>query len=314
MSREKVYAGVDVSGSALDVAFRPEGRVLRVENNEEGIGKLCKLLRKASPGLVAMEATGGLETLAATVLSLKGFSVAVVNPRQVRDFARSTGRLAKTDAIDAEVIARFAEAVKPEPRPIKDKGEQELAELLARRTQVVQMLVAEKNRLGRATSKRVAGEIREHIAWLEQRLKGIDKDMGEAVKNSALWRVKDDLLRSVPGVGKVLSVSLLAKMPELGSLDSRAAAALVGVAPMNRDSGLFKGRRVVWGGRADIRAALYMATVSAVRHNPVIRAFYERLRDRGKVFKVAITACMRKLIVILNAMIKNNEPWRCQLS
>lgn len=311
MSEGKVYAGIDVSGAVLDIAFCPESKVLQVENNEEGVRKLCKLLKKASPELVALEATGGLESLAATSLALKGFAVAVVNPRQVRDFAKATGRLAKTDAIDAAVIARFAEAVKPEPRKLKDSNEQELSELLARRTQVVQMLVAEKNRLGRTTSKRVLKEIREHIAWLERRLKGVDKDMGSAIKNSELWRAKDDLLRSVPGVGKVLSVSLLAKMPELGRLDRKAAAALVGVAPMNRDSGVFKGKRVVWGGRADVRTALYMATVSAIRHNPVIRAFYDRLRERGKAYKVAVTACMRKMIVILNAILKNNEPWRC---
>lgn len=312
MSKVQVYAGIDVSGAVLDVAFSPEGKALRVENNEEGIRELCKLLQKLSPRLVALEATGGLESLAATGLALKGLAVAVVNPRQVRDFAKATGRLAKTDAIDAEVIARFAEAVKPEPRLLKDDNEQELSELLARRTQVVQMLVAEKNRLGRTTSRRVSREIREHITWLERRLKNIDKDMGTAIKGSPLWRAKDDLLRSVPGVGKVLSVSLLAKMPELGKLDRRSVAALVGVAPLNRDSGFIKGHRSVWGGRADVRAALYMATVSAARHNPVIRAFYEQLRQRGKRPKVAMTACMRKLIVILNTMIKNSEPWQCE--
>ena len=212
--------------------------------------------------------------------------------------------------MDAEVIAHFAEAVKPEVRPLKSEEEQELAALLARRGQMVQMVVAEKNRLGRTGNRRIRKELKEHIAWLERRLKNIDKDIESAIKDSPVWRVKDDLLRSVPGVGKVLSMSLMAKMPELGRLDRRQAAALVGVAPLNRDSGTFRGRRSVWGGRADVRTALYMATLSAVRFNPVISAFYMQLKGKGKKPKVALTACMRKLIVMLNAMMKNNEPWR----
>ena len=233
----------------------------------------------------------------------------MVNPRQVRDFAKATGRLAKTDAIDAEVIAHFAEVIKPEARPLKDEDEQELSELIVRRTQVIQMLVAEKNRLSRTSRKRIRNELKEHIAWLERRLKKTNKDIETAIKESSAWRAKDDLLRSVPGVGKVLSMSLMAKMPELGKLNRREVAALVGVAPLNRDSGMFRGSRHVWGGRADVRTALYMATLSAVRYNPVISAFYMQLRDRGKKPKVALTACMRKLIVMLNAMLKNNETW-----
>lgn len=311
MEKTKVFfTGIDVSGEALDLAVRPDGKSMRVDNSDEGIKELAKYLKQVSPTLVVFEATGGLEALAASALAAQGFPVAVVNPRQVRDFAKATGRLAKTDAIDAEVIAHFAEAVKPEVRPLKGEEEQELSELIARRTQVVQMLVAEKNRLGRTGRKRIRKELTEHIVWLERRLKNIDKDIESAIKESPAWRVRDDLLRSVPGVGKVLSMSLMAKMPELGRLDRREAAALVGVAPLNRDSGLFKGRRSVWGGRADVRTALYMAALSAVRCNPVISAFYKRLKEGGKKPKVALTACMRKLIVMLNAMIKNNEPWR----
>lgn len=312
MESTKVFAGIDVSKGKLDIALHPDGRSMTVDNTDDGIRKLCKILKKASPELIVFEATGGIETLAATRLALKKLKVAVVNPRQVRAFAKATGKLAKTDAIDAEVIAHFAEAVKPEARPLKDENEQELSALIARRTQVVQMLVAEKNRLGRTHSKRILKELKEHIAWLECRLKNTNKDIETAIKESPLWRVKDNLLQSVPGVGKVLSMSLMAKLPELGRLNRREVAALVGVAPLNRDSGFYKGSRSVWGGRADVRTALYMATVSAVKHNPVISAFYMQLKERGKKPKVALTACMRKLIVMLNAMVRNNEPWHCE--
>ena len=311
MKKTKVFAGIDVSKGSLDMAVRPDGKSMTVDNSDEGIRELANHLRQVSPMLLVFEATGGLEALAASALAAEGFPVAVVNPRQVRDFAKATGRLAKTDAIDAEVIAHFAEAVKPEVRPLKSEEEQELSALIARRTQVVQMLVAEKNRLGRTGSKRIRKELKEHIAWLERRLKNIDKDIESAIKDSPVWRVKDDLLRSVPGVGKATSSMLLAGVPELGRLDRRQVAALVGVAPLNRDSGLMKGRRSVWGGRAAVRSALYMATLSAVRFNPVIRDFYKRLRESGKRPKVALTACMRKLLVILNAMARSGETWCC---
>lgn len=312
MKNTQVFAGVDVSKGTLDIAFRPDGKSMTVDNSDEGIKKLCKLLKKASPELIVLEATGGLEVLAASILVSKGFSVAVVNPRQVRDFAKATGRLAKTDALDAEVIAHFAEVIKPEVRPLKDEDEQDLAELITRRTQVIQMLVAEKNRLCRTGRKRIRKELKEHIEWLQRRLKKMDKDIESAIKESPAWMDKDDLLRSVPGVGKVLSMALLAKMPELGSLNSKQIAALAGVAPINRDSGKFKGIRRIWGGRADVRTALYMSTLAAVRCNPVIRDHYIQLKERGKKPKVALTACMRKLIVMLNAMVKNNEPWHCE--
>ncbi len=309
MEKTQVFAGVDVSKGTLDIAFRPDGKSMTVDNNDEGIKKLCKRFKKLSPELIVLEATGGLEVLAASILVSKGFSVAVVNPRQIRDFAKATGKLAKTDALDAEVIAHFAEVIKPEVRPLKDEAEQGLAELIARRTQVIQMLVAEKNRLCRTGGKRIRKELKEHIEWLERRLKKMDKDIESAIKESPVWMVKDDLLRSVPGVGKVLSMALLAKMPELGSLNSKQIAALAGVAPINRDSGKFRGSRRIWGGRADVRTALYMSTLTAVRCNPVIRDHYMQLKERGKKPKVALTACMRKLIVMLNAMMKNNEPW-----
>jgi len=311
MENTQVFAGVDVSKETLDISLRPDGKSMTVDNSDDGIKKLCKLLKKESPELIVLEATGGLEVLAASALVCKGFLVAVVNPRQVRDFAKATGRLAKTDALDAELIAHFAEVIKPEARPLKDEAEQDLAELVARRTQVVQMLVAEKNRLGRTGRKVIRKELKEHIIWLERRLKKMDKDIEAAIKESPVWRVKDDLLRSVPGVGKVLSMALLSKMPELGSLDSKQVAALAGVAPINRGSGKFRGSRRIWGGRADVRTALYMSTLVAVRFNPVLRDHYIQLKERGKKPKVALTACMRKLIVMLNAMMKNNEPWHC---
>jgi transposase len=309
MKEQEVFAGIDVSKGILDVAVRPGGETWKADNSEEGIKGLAGRLQEAGVSLVVAEATGGLEIQVVSALALLGIDVAVVNPRQVRDFARATGRLAKSDTMDAEVLARFAEAVRPDVRPLKDEQERELAELVARRGQVVQMLVAEKNRFGRIGSKAVRKELKAHIAWLERRLGGIDKGIDSAIKGSPVWRVKDDLLRSVPGVGNATSSMLLAGVPELGSLNRRQVAALVGVAPLNRDSGLFKGRRSVWGGRTNVRATLYMATLAAVRFNPEIKAFYQRLREGGKRPKVALTACMRKLIVILNAMLRDGTTW-----
>jgi transposase len=308
---EMVYAGIDVSKGSLDVAVRPVGESWQEDNSDKGIRAIVKRIKELGVSLVVAEATGGLEVQVVSALTVDGINVSVVNPRQVRDFAKATGRLAKTDSIDAEVLARFAETVRPEVRPLKDEKERELAELVARRGQVVQMLVAEKNRLGQTGSKAIRKELKAHIAWLERRLGGIDKGIDSAIKDSPVWRVKDDLLRSVPGVGKATSSMLLAGVPELGVLNRRQVAALVGVAPLNRDSGLFKGRRAVWGGRAGVRATLYMATLAAVRFNPVIKAFYQRLREEGKRPKVALTACMRKLIVILNAMVRDGEKWHC---
>lgn len=235
--------------------------------------------------------------------------MAVVNPRQVRDFARATGKLAKTDAIDARVLALFAERVRPEPRRLPDEAGQALGALVTRRRQLLEMLTAEKNRLGSA-ARVLRKSIQRHIDWLNQELAKVDEDLGDMLRQSPLWREKDDLLRSVPGVGRVLSITLLAELPELGQLSAKQISALVGVAPLNRDSGTLRGRRSIWGGRAPVRAVLYMAALVATRYNPVIRAFYQRLLALGKAKKVALVACMRKLLIILNAILKHQTPWR----
>jgi transposase len=258
---------------------------------------------------VLLEASGGLELPLVAALAVANLPVVVVNPRQVRDFARATGKLAKTDALDAQVLAHFAEAIRPARRSIPDTETQALNALVARRNQVMSMLVAEKNRL-RTSQPPVSQRIQLHIDWLKQELDEIDRDLKEMLHNSPVWREKENLLRTVPGVGPQLAVSILAYLPELGTLNRKRIAALVGVAPFNRDSGTLRGKRAVWGGRARIRAALYMAALVASRHNPVISAFYQRLLAAGKAKKVALTACMRKLLVILNAMLKHHSSWR----
>jgi transposase len=256
-----------------------------------------------------LEATGGFEHAVVAALAAAGLPVVVANPRQVRDFARATGQLAKTDAIDAQVLALFAERVRPEPRRLPDEAAQALDALLTRRRQLLDMLVAEKNRLGFARPV-VRRGITQHIRWLERRLGDVDHELGQMIEHSPVWRATDDLLRSVPGVGPVLSRTLLGELPELGQLNRKQIAALVGVAPLARDSGTLRGKRVVWGGRAPIRTVLYMSTLAAARCNPVIRAFYLHLRAAGKPAKVALTACMRKLLVILNAMVRANTHWQ----
>lgn len=308
MTQESVYAGIDVAKDRLDLALRPSGTVRTVAYDAAGISGLVSELQSLGPSAVVLESTGGLELLLAGALAAASLPVVVVNPRQVRDFARATGRLAKTDALDAQVLAHFAEAVRPAVRPLPDSDTQELHSLTARRTQVVEMLVAEKNRLGRA-SRAVAPRIRAHIQWLEQELDELDQGLQQMLRRSPVWREQDDLLRSVPGVGPQLSVALLADLPELGSLGRRQIAALVGVAPMNRDSGNMRGRRSVSGGRARVRAVLYMGALVAARHNPVIRSFYQRLLASGKPKKLALTACMRKLLTILNSMVKTGQHW-----
>lgn len=305
----ELYVGIDVSKDHLDVAVRPGGQTSRFPNDESGISTLVAHLSPQAPSRVVMEATGGLEMGAAVALGAAGLPVVIANPRQVRDFARALGILAKTDRLDAMAIARFAEVVKPAVRALPDAQTQELSALLTRRRQVVEMITAEKNRLGRA-APRLGPSIREHIAWLEGDLAGLDAQLGDWVKGSPLWREKENLLRGVPGVGPVTSFTLLGQLPELGSLSRQKVAALVGVAPFNRDSGRLRGKRAVWGGRAGVRAVLYMAAVSAARCNPVISRFYGRLIGEGKPAKVALTACMRKLLTILNAMLKHNTPWQ----
>jgi len=306
-----IFAGVDVSKGRLDVAFRGgDLPALSVVNDEGGVAKLVSELDPAAVELVVLEATGGYEIPVAGALLASGLRVAVVNPRQVRDFARAIGQLAKTDAIDAQVLARFAEAVRPDARPLPDAEAVELRELVARRRQIVEMLVAERLRLSRGPTATVRKSVAAHIKYLERELARSDTDLDQAVKKSPSWRAKDDLLQSVPGVGPTTSRTLLAILPELGSLDRKKIAALVGVAPLNRDSGTMKGARSIWGGRTAARQVLYMAALVAARYNPVIRAFRERLDKAGKAPKVAITACMHKLLTILNAMLKNNRSWR----
>lgn len=311
--KETNFVGIDVSQEYLDLAIRPGKGVKRFTNDETGINDLVGFLKEVSPSSVVMEATGGLEGPVAAALAVAKIPTAVVNPRQVRDFARATGRLAKTDAIDATVLAHFAEALHPEPRPLPDKKSKEMSDLLARRGQVVGMITAEKNRLSRVVSLRVVEAIKAHIVFLDEELKDIDNDLKQAVMSSPLWRAKEDLLQSVPGIGHVTSITLLCELPELGTLGRKEIACLVGVAPINRDSGTYRGKRMVYGGRARVRSALYMATLVATQHNPVIRAFYHRLVEAGKAKKVALTACMRKLLTILNAMIKHNTPWAYQI-
>jgi len=309
----KSYVGIDVSKNTLDVAVHGEPKHWSFANDQPGIGKIISLFKELLPELVVLEATGSYEVPLAAELGVDGVPTAVVNPRQVRDFARSVGVLAKTDSLDARIIARFAATVQPIPRPIPDTEAQELGAIIARRRQVVEMLTAEKNRLGNAI-KAVKPRIRAHIVWLEKELDEINTSLRQKVKDSPIWQEKDKLLQSVPGVGPNLATTLLAELPELGTLNRKQVAALAGVAPMNRDSGTLRGKRTSWGGRKTVRNALYMATLVATRYNPLIKRFYERLCAAGKVKKVALTACMRKLLTILNAMLRNGTCWHDEVA
>ena len=293
----------------VDVAVRPTGQKWSIAYDKRGVRELISQMKEMSPALVVLEASGGLELPLVAAPAAAELPVVVVNPRQVRDFARPTGTLAKTDALDAAVLAHFADAVRPSVRPLRDAETQALNSLTARRHQVMTMLVSEKNRLGTAISA-VRPRIEAHVTWLEQELDDLDHGLRETLRQSPVWREKDDLLRTVPGVGEQLSHTLLAHLPELGTLDRREIAALVGVAPFNRDSGTLRGTRTVWGGRARVRAALYMGALVASRHNPVIRDFYQRLVASGKPKKMALVACMRKLLVILNSILRHGSPWR----
>lgn len=303
-----VFVGIDVSKAHLDVAERPSGECWQADNTVEGIEILVGKLSQVEPELIVLEATGGLEMAAAGAIAAVGLSVAVINPRQARDFAKSLGRLAKTDKIDASVLARFGEAVRPEPRIMPTEQAVELQALLVRRRQLIEMLVAEKNRMY-LTHRSVQPRLKEHIAWLEKELEELDHELKDQLQQSPIWREKDDLLRSVPGVGPVTATTLLAELPELGQLNRKQIAALVGVAPFNCDSGKLRGKRAIWGGRACVRNALYMATLAAYRYNPVIRAHFIHLKCQGKPFKVAMVACMRKLLTILNAMMHSMKAW-----
>lgn len=304
--------GIDVSKGTLDVQVRPTDARWTVANDDAGIRALVAQLQTVAPAQIVIEATGGYELAVVSALAAAGLPVIVVNPRAVRDFARATGQLAKTDQLDAGILARFAEQVRPEIRPLADAEQQELDALLTRRRQLIEMLTAEKNRLQQvfvARGSRVKKSLTAHIAYLTRELGRAETDLGALVRQSPIWRERDDLLQSAPGVGPVLSFTILAALPELGRLDRKAIAALVGVAPLNRDSGMFRGKRMIHGGRAPVRTALYMGALVATRHNPVIKAFYQRLLAAGKPKKVALTACMRKLLIILNAMIRQQAPW-----
>lgn len=305
------YIGIDLSKDYLDAAST-ETAIGRFAYEADGISRLIEHLSRLEIALVAMEATGGLEHALAAELVAAGFSLAVVNPRQVRDFARAMGRLAKTDQIDAQVLALFAERLRPEARPLKSQEQRTLDALVARRRQLAGMLTQEKNRLPRAAGP-VRADLEAHIAFLQNRLEKTDRALREAIEQSPAWRVEDDLLRSMPGIGPVVSATLLAELPELGRLSSKEIAALVGVAPFNGDSGRARGRRAIWGGRASVRCALYMAALVGVRHNPVLRLHYEGLLGRGKAKKVALVACMRKLLIWLNAMMRDGAPWNAEV-
>jgi transposase len=309
MAEEALYVGVDVAKSTLDVAVTDSGEVRQFTNDDEGIGEAVGYIAGLKPATVILEATGSLEMPLAAALQAGCLPVVVINPRQGRDFARATGALAKTDVIDARILALFGARVKPEIRPLPDAKAREMRSLLTRRRQIVEMLTAEHNRLGRAGEDVRVG-IEGHIRWLEEALTEINDNLDHRIRHSPSWLEKSNLLKSVPGIGKVVSSTLLIELPELGNLNRREIAALVGVAPLNRDSGTMRGRRTVWGGRAKLRATLYMAALVASRRNPVITVFYQRLVDAGKAKKVALTACMRKLLAILNAMMRTMTAWQ----
>jgi transposase len=311
--QNQVFVGMDVSKAKLDVALRPCDESFSVTNNQRGLATLVKRLQKLSVSRIVLEASGGYEIAAASELAAAGLPVAVVNPRQVRDFARATGRLAKTDAIGARVLAHFAELIQPQARPLPDAQSRELMALVGRRRQVVEMLTAESNRHGRALAC-VNRAIAAHVRWLRKQLAQLDVALEQAIRHSPLWSEKARLLRSVPGVGSVTVTTLLAHLPELGTLNRRKIAALVGVAPFNHDSGKLRGTRTIWGGRAQVRAVFYMCTLGATRRNPILRIFYVRLLAAGKKPKVALTACMRKFIIMLNAVLRHQTPWTAELA
>jgi transposase len=307
---EPIFVGIDVAKDRLDVNVQPSGEAFSVPRDDAGLADLVRRLQPLGVTLIALEATGGYEIVVAATLASATFPVAVINPRQIRDFARSTGRLAKTDALDAQAIARFAAAVRPAPRAVADTQARLLGELVARRRQLVDMLGAEHNRRRLIEQPALRRHLDAHIRWLERALRELEGDIDTAVRSSPIWRATEDLLRSVPGIGPITAHTLLAELPELGHLDRRKIAALVGVAPLNRDSGALRGRRMIAGGRPAVRHVLYMAALTAIRHNPVIAAFYQRLVTAGRPGKLALTAAMRKLLVILNAILRDQRPWR----
>lgn len=310
MSCLTYFVGIDVAKVSLDIAVRPTGETWQVANEASSLPEVIARLGALPPALVVLEATGGYEHLVVAALATAGLPVVVANPRQVRDFGRAVGQLAKTDRIDAALLALFAERVRPEPRALPDEAAQALDAVLTRRRQVLEMLTAERNRLGFARAPRIRRSLQQHIRWLERQLAEVDRDLEGTIQQSPVWRATEDLLRTVPGIGPIVSRTLIGELPELGRLSHKQIAALVGVAPHARDSGRLRGKRRVWGGRSQVRAVLYMGALVAVRYNPVIRGFFQRLRAAGKPAKVALTACMRKLLVILNAMLRAGRPWQ----
>jgi transposase len=311
MSDVPCFVGIDVAKAQLDIAVRPSGERWAVPNDADGVVTLVERLQALHPTLIVLEATGGLERIATAALATAGLPVVIVNPRQARDFARATGQWAKTDALDARALAHFADVIRPTPRPLPDTQTLELRALLSRRQQLIGMRTAEQNRLA-GTSERLTQDIEAHIAWLNARIATLDADLETRLRASPLWRENDDLLQSVPGIGPVCARTLLLELPELGTLTRQQIAALVGVAPLNCDSGTLRGRRTIWGGRAHVRTVLYMGTLVATRFNPQIKVFYQRLLAAGKRKKVALTACMHKLLTILNAMLKHRTSWQVQ--
>lgn len=305
-----MFVGIDVSKDRLDVHVLPNQESFAVARDGEGLAQLCERLLAQAPKLVVLEATGGFETVVASALAAAHLPLAVVNPRQIRDFARAVGRLAKTDALDAAIIARFAEAVQPEPRPVPDKEALLLGELVARRRQLIEMTVAERNRRRQLTSRSLIKALDRHLEMLQKLISQIEADIDTAVRGTPAWRAREDLLTSVPGIGPTIARTLIAELPELGTLDRRKIAALAGLAPFNRDSGAFRGRRTIAGGRTQVRNALYMSILVAIRRKLPLAQTYQRMRHAGKPAKVAIVACMRKLITILNAIIRDQKPWQ----
>ena len=303
------FVGVDVSKATLDICIMPPGQAMHVTYDDAGIGQVVAILKETHPTLIVLEATGGLEVRLASELAAVNLPVAIINPRQARDFAKATGRLAKTDEVDAAMLADFARAIRPQVHPLKDADTRALDDMVNRRRQLIAMRVQETLRLGTAASKGLQKSLKKHIAWLDKQIIEVDGDLNQRLRESDVWRAKDDLLRAIPGVGTVTSLTMLAKCPELGALNRREIAALTGVAPLANDSGKHRGKRFIWGGRADVRAVLYMATISAIRCNDTIKTFANRLKQAGKPAKVVIVACMRKLLTIMNAMLKNNAAW-----
>jgi len=308
------FVGIDVSKACLAVRVSPAGSAFTVASDPDGLAELVARLAALAPAAVVLEATGGLEAAAVAALAGAGLPVCAVNPRQARDFAKGFGLLAKADAVDAAALALFAEKVRPRPRPLPDEQAQAFAALLVRRRQLLEMRVAEQNRLPTARTAAVRRGIQKHIDWLARQLGGLEAELAAAVRASPVWRAKEDLLRGVPGVGPTVARTLLAELPELGTLSGKQVAALAGLAPFARDSGTRRGQRRVGGGRAGVRSALYMASLSAARYNPALRAFYRRLRAAGKLAKVALVAVARKLLVLLNALLRDGRPWNPELA